>query len=41
VIGWGVFVAIHAIKTFFGLGGWEERKAQQLYEREKRRERLS
>ena len=41
VIGWGVFVAIHAIKTFFALGGWEERKAQQLYEREKRREQLS
>ncbi len=39
VIGWGVFVAIHAIKTFFGLGDWEERKARQLYERERQRER--
>lgn len=40
VIGWGVFVAIHGIRTFFGLGGWEERKAQELYDKEKRREQL-
>jgi hypothetical protein len=41
VIGWGVFVAIHGIKTFFGLGGWEKRKTKELYEREKRKEQYS
>ena len=40
VIGWGVFVAIHGAKTFLGLGGWEERKALELYEKEKQRDLL-
>jgi hypothetical protein len=38
ILGWGVFVAIHAISTFFGFSRWEERKAQQLYEKEKEHE---
>ena len=41
VIGWGAFVAIHGIKTFFGLGDWEERKAKELFEKEKRKEQSS
>jgi hypothetical protein len=41
VFGWGAFVVIHAAKTFFGLGGWEERKAQEIYEKEKRRDPLT
>lgn len=41
VIGWGVFVTIHGIKTSVGLGEWEERKAKELYEREKNKEQYS
>lgn len=37
IIGWGVAILIHAISVFFSLGGWEERKAQQLYEKERQR----
>jgi len=40
VFGWGAFVIVHGAKTFLGVGGWEERKAQQLYEKEKRRDAL-
>lgn len=42
VIGWGTAVAIHGFKTFVGSASadrWEERKAQQLYEKEKLRDR--
>lgn len=42
IFGWGIAVAIHASKTFVGVGagGWEERKAQELYEEEKQRDLL-
>ena len=40
IIGWGVFVAIHAINTFLGFRRWEERKTQELYEKEKQRDLL-
>jgi hypothetical protein len=40
IFGWGIAVAIHAFKTFFGVGGWEERKAQQLYEKDRQRDLL-
>ena len=36
--GWGLFVALHAAGTFFGAASWEDRKAHELYEREKQRE---
>jgi hypothetical protein len=39
VLGWGIFVVVHAITTFFGVARWEERKVQQLYEKEKEKER--
>ena len=42
VIGWGAAVAIHGFKTFVGTASadrWEERKVQQLYEKEKQRDR--
>jgi len=38
IFGWGIAVAIHAFKTFFSADGWEERKAEQLYEKEKQRD---
>jgi len=39
IFGWGIAVAIHAFKTFVGGGGgWEERKAEELYEKEKQRD---
>ncbi|MBT8165574.1 MAG: 2TM domain-containing protein [Acidimicrobiia bacterium] len=40
IFGWGIAVAIHAFKTFVGVDGWEERKAEQLYEKEKERDLL-
>jgi hypothetical protein len=38
IFGWGAFVVLHGVSTFSWFGGWEERKAQELYEREKERE---
>lgn len=39
ILGWGVFVAIHAANTFFGFSGrWEDRKVDELYEKEKYRD---
>lgn len=40
ILGWGVFVAIHAIGTFSGFTEWEERKVEELYEREKQKDLL-
>jgi hypothetical protein len=37
IIGWGIAVVIHAASVFFTLGDWEERKAQQLYQKEQER----
>ncbi len=37
IFGWGVAIVIHAVSVFFQFSGWEERKAQQLYEKEQRR----
>lgn len=38
ILGWGAAVVIHAVTTFFGFSRWEERKAQELYEKEKQRD---
>jgi len=39
IIGWGIAVALHAITVAFPTqGGWEERKAEELYEKERQRE---
>ena len=41
IFGWGIGVAIHAISLFLpatSVGGWEERKVEELYERERQRE---
>ena len=41
IFGWGIGVSIHAISVFLparSLGGWEERKVEELYERERQRE---
>jgi len=40
ILGWGVAIVIHAINTFFGFSQWEERKAHELYEKEKQRDLL-
>ncbi|MDH3730763.1 MAG: 2TM domain-containing protein [Acidimicrobiia bacterium] len=40
IMGWGIAVAIHAFSVFFAKGGWEERKAEELYEKERQRELL-
>lgn len=40
ILGWGVAIVIHAVNTFSNLSGWEERKAQKLYEKEKQRDVL-
>ena len=40
IMGWGIAVAIHAASVFLPIGGWEERKAEQLYEKEKERQLL-
>jgi hypothetical protein len=38
LLGWGVGVFVHAVTTFAGVftDDWRERKAQQLYERDRR-----
>jgi hypothetical protein len=38
ILGWGIAVAIQAISVAFPMSGWEERKAQELYEKERQRE---
>ncbi len=38
IFGWGIFVLWHAVSVFFSLEDWEERKARQLYEKDKGRE---
>lgn len=38
IFGWGIAIIIHASSVFLPLGGWEERKAQKLYEKEQRRQ---
>lgn len=38
ILGWGVFVLLHGLKVAFPQSGWEERKAQELYEKERQRE---
>jgi len=35
--GWGVAVVLHALRVFGPSNGWEERKANQLYEKERQR----
>ncbi len=37
IFGWGIAVFFHAISVFVPMSGWEERKAQKLYEKEQRR----
>ncbi len=38
LIGWGVFVFVHALSVIFPMNTWEERKVEELYEKEKQRE---
>ena len=39
IAGWGLAVALHGLRVAIpAQGGWEERKAQELYEKERRRE---
>jgi hypothetical protein len=38
IIGWGIAIVIHALSVFSPLSGYEERKAQELYEEERRRQ---
>ncbi len=40
IIGWGIAVTIHAVSVFLPLAGREERKAEQLYEKERQRQLL-
>lgn len=37
IFGWGIAIVIHAVSVFIPLSGWEERKAEQLYQKEQRR----
>jgi hypothetical protein len=39
ILGWGIGLTVHAFTVFFPFSGWEERKTQQLYEKEKARSR--
>ena len=41
LLGWGIGLILHAITTFGGLWGksWEDRKIQEIMEKEKRNER--
>jgi len=39
MFGWGIFLALHGARTFIGKGQWEERKTQELYEKEKQHSR--
>lgn len=40
ILGWGLAVAIHAISVLMPFSGkdWEDRKTEELYERERQRE---
>ncbi len=38
IFGWGIAIIIHTISVSTPLGSWEERKAAELYEKERRRE---
>ena len=38
IIGWGIGLVIHALSVFLPLRRWEERKVQQLYEKERERD---
>lgn len=38
IFGWGFFVAIHAFSVAFPMTNWEDRKTQELYERERQRQ---
>ena len=37
ILGWGIAILIHTVTVVFPLADWEERKTQQLYERERDR----
>lgn len=36
-LGWGLFVAAHAVRVWLPVGDWEDRKTRELYERERER----
>lgn len=38
ILGWGIFVVIDGLQLIFPASGWEERMAEELYDRERRRE---
>lgn len=38
ILGWGVAIVIHTISVSAPMSNWEERKAIELYERERRRD---
>jgi hypothetical protein len=38
ILGWGIFVLMHGISVAFPRTGWEERKVQELYEKERQRD---
>lgn len=37
IFGWGIGVALHAVSLITSGSTWEERKAEEIYEREKQR----
>lgn len=37
ILGWGIAIVVHAVSVFLPLGRWEERKVQQLYDKERER----
>lgn len=37
ILGWGIAVALHAVSLITSGNTWEERKAEEIYEREKQR----
>jgi hypothetical protein len=40
IFGWGIAIVIHTISVALPFAGWEERKAQELYEKERQREMI-
>jgi len=38
ILGWGVFVLMHGVRVAFPASDWEERKAEELYQKERQRE---
>jgi hypothetical protein len=38
IFGWGIAIVVHAVSVFLPLARWEQRKVQQLYEKERERD---